>query len=316
MAITNNTVLPPPVQQWFDEALLAVPTPFYIHRYAAMWKNIPERSGTTIRMRRYNRLPSSTVPLGESGLTPPPVTLTAVDIDAKMQFYGQWIQLQEQVVLQHQDAVLNEAAARLGESLRQTEDELTRDMLASTASSVNAVNGINGDNPTEITRQDVDDVVTALRQADGYPIQGMIEGEDRFGTAPVRDAYISMADTAILSDLNQVSGFLPKWQYPDQNTTLSSEEGSVGQLRFLLSSIGSSSPTSSALGATVYNILTVAKEGYAVVNQDGYRPSFVYRDPMYSGPLALYGTVGWKTAMVPRITNDAWVINFRVTLSS
>ena len=40
--------------------------------------------------------------------------------------------------------VLNECAARLGVSLRQTEDQLTRDMLASTASFINCTGGTNG----------------------------------------------------------------------------------------------------------------------------------------------------------------------------
>ena len=43
----------------------------------------------------------------------------------------------------------------LGVSLRQTEDQLTRDMLAATASFINCTGGVNGDNPTEITRSDV-----------------------------------------------------------------------------------------------------------------------------------------------------------------
>ena len=42
---------------------------------------------------------------------------------------------------------MNEAAARLGVSLRQTEDTLTRNMLAATAGFVNCVGGVNGDNP-------------------------------------------------------------------------------------------------------------------------------------------------------------------------
>lgn len=42
--------------------------------------------------------------------------------------------------------VLNEAAQRLGVSLRQTEDQLMRDMLASTASFINCVGGTNGRN--------------------------------------------------------------------------------------------------------------------------------------------------------------------------
>ena len=70
------------------------------------------------------------VPLGNSGVTPPPQNLTAIDIDAKMSFYGTYVILNEQVTLQNQDPVLNECAARLGVSLRQTEDQLTRKNVA------------------------------------------------------------------------------------------------------------------------------------------------------------------------------------------
>jgi len=75
--------------------------------------------------------------------------------------------------------VLNECAARLGVSLRQTEDQLTRDMLASTASFINSTGGVNGDNPTEITRSDVDTVVRTLLNNDAYTVLDNIEGEDK-----------------------------------------------------------------------------------------------------------------------------------------
>lgn len=55
-----------------------------------------------------------------------------------------YVYLNEQVTLQSQDPVLNEAAQRLGVSLRQTEDELIRNMLAATAGFINCVNGTNG----------------------------------------------------------------------------------------------------------------------------------------------------------------------------
>ena len=96
--------------------------------------------------------------------------------------------------LQNQDPVLNECAARLGVSLRQTEDQLTRDMLASTASFINCTGGVNGDSPTELTRSDVDVVVEALVGNNAYTIMDNIEGEDKFGTAPVRDAYFALCN--------------------------------------------------------------------------------------------------------------------------
>lgn len=210
--------------------------------------------------------------------------------------------------------VLNEAAARLGVSLRQTEDELTRNMLASTASFINCVGGVNGDNPTEITRSDVDEVIKTLASNNAYTISDHIEGEDRFGTAPVRDAYFALGNTALIGQLEQVAGFISKNQYPNQQSVLRSEWGAISNLRFMLSSIGSVSPNASANNANVYNIFCVGMEAYACIEQDGYSAQFIYRPPIYDGPLAQNVSVGYKFAEVPRITNDLWVLNLRCTL--
>ncbi len=316
MAITTTSTLPSPVQQSFDMKLLSVPTPDFIHSIPAMKKVMPRNGGTTYRMRRYNALNSSLVPLGNTGVTPPSQQLTAVDIDAKVDFYGSYVELNEQVTLQNTDPVLNEAARRLGVSLRQTEDELTRNMLASTASFINCTGGVNGDNPTEITRSDVNEVVKSLKGSDSYSMLRNIEGADKFGTAPIRDGFFALTHTDMIGDLDNVSGFVHRAQYPDQTDRIpESEWGAIGNLRFLLSSIGSKSLLSSTLAANVYNIFCVGLEAYACVEQDGYSSNFIYRPPIYSGPLALNATVGWKMAQVPRITNDLWVLNLRCTLA-
>jgi len=88
MPITTTTVLPAPIQQSFSLKLLSVPVPNMIHKLPAMKKRMPRNGGTTLRMRRYNALDTAMVPLGNSGVTPPAQTLTAVDIDAKVSFYG------------------------------------------------------------------------------------------------------------------------------------------------------------------------------------------------------------------------------------
>jgi len=285
-----------------------------IHKIPADLKAMPRNGGTTLRMRRYNPLATAPVPLGNTGVTPPPQNLTAINIDAKMDFYGTYVLLNEQVTLQNQDPVLNEAAQRLGVSLRQTEDQLMRDMLASTASFINAVGGTNGDNPTEITRSDVDTVVRTLRGNNAYSFLTGIEGENRFGTAPVRDAYFGLGHTDMIGQLDNVSGFIQKWNYPNQQSTLDAEWGTVANVRFLLSSIGSTTPNASLLGNTVYNIFVTGREAFAAVEQDGYSASFIYRPPIYDGPLALNASVGYKFAEVPRILNDQWVFNLRCTL--
>ena len=132
--------------------------------------------------------------------------------------------------LQNQDPVLNECAARLGVSLRQTEDQLTSSMLASTASFINCVGGVNGDVPTELTRSDVDEVVRALLGNNAYTIMDNIEGDLKFGTAPVRDAYFALCHTDLTVDMDNIAGFIQKNQYPSPMNALRSEWGSIGRV--------------------------------------------------------------------------------------
>lgn len=317
MPTTTTGVLPPEVQVSFNQMILSTPVPNYIHRIPAMREHMPARGGNIARFRRYNPLASATVPLGNTGVDPDAQLLTAVDIDAEIQFYGTYIIINEQVTLQAQDNVLNNAAIRLGDSLRRTEDELTRNMLAGTAAFVNATFGANGDVPTEITQPDIDKVTTMLINNNAHMFLSGIEGDLKFGTAPVRMAFIALANSAIIPDLQNpanVPNFIAKSQYPDQSRTIESEWGAVNNVRFLVSSIGSVIPNSSMNGRNVYNVFVVAKEAYGIVEQDQYTAQFLYRPAIYSGPLAQNVTAGYKFGSAYRILNDAWVISLRVTL--
>lgn len=161
----------------------------------------------------------------------------------------------------------------------------------------------------------MDTVVRTLRGNNAYSFLSGVEGEDRFGTAPVRDAYFGLGHTDLIGQIDAVSGFIQKWNYPNQDSTLFPEWGTVANIRFLLSSIGSTTENASLLGATVYNIFVAGQNAFAAVEQDGYSAQFIYRAPIYDGPLALNASVGYKFAEVPRILNDQWVFNLRCTLA-
>lgn len=166
-----------------------------------------------------------------------------------------------------------------------------------------------------MTRSDVDEIIRALVNANAYTISDNIEGEDKFGTAPVRDAYFAMGSSKLIGDLENVQGFISEAQYPSPMRALRPEWGSISNLRFLLSSIGSQTASASLNGANVFNTFCTGLEAYACIEQDGYSSQFIYRPPIYDSPLALNASVGYKFAEVPKITNDSWVINLRCTLS-
>jgi N4-gp56 family major capsid protein len=211
--------------------------------------------------------------------------------------------------------VLNSFAELLGLSLRMTEDQLTRDMMAATASAYNCTGGANGDLPTNLALSDFDEVTATLLTNDAWMILDAQGGEDKFGTAPVRDAFLALGHTKLSKDLNSLQGFLPKWNYPASYTrTLSSEWGSVNNVRILLSSVGSIDPLASGLGNDVYNLFVQGLESLGCVEQDNYSSRFLYRPPVYSDPLFQNVTLGTVFAQVPRILNDLWLTKMRCTL--
>ena len=86
---------------------------------------------------------------------------------------------------------------------RQTEDQLTRDMLTATAGFINCTGGVSGDNPTEITLPDIQDVNRALLGDDAYTIMDNIEGSNKFGSAPKMSGRVKFS----LIDLESVVAF-------------------------------------------------------------------------------------------------------------
>lgn len=315
MSLTTTSSLPPQIQQSVDDVLLSVNQPTLIMALAAFRKRLANKGGDTLRMSRYERLPAAPVPLGNTGATPPAANLNRTDIDCRVSYYGLYVAINQQVVLQNQDQVLNETAELLGLSLRMTEDQLIRDALASSASFYNCTGGSNGDLPSNISLEDCAEVVSILMQNNAYMVLDRQIGEDRFGTGPVRNAFVTLSPTALSRDLDALNGFLPQWNYPLGNPrTLSSEWGAVNNMRFFISSVGSISPNASALGNNVLNNFTCGMESYATVEQDNFAAQVLYRSPQFSDPLFQNVTLGYVMSQGVRILNELWLLNMRCTL--
>jgi N4-gp56 family major capsid protein len=275
MTVSIST-MPPQIQQRYNAKLLSTPEHNLIHNLFAVPVELPDNQGFIDRQSRYDRLDLFPVPLDDSQTNPPSQQLHRVDVDCRVRVYASYIVLTRQVTITNEDPVLNSAAARLGQALRETQDVLQRDSLEATASVVNCVGGTNGDLPTEMSITDVDDIVATLQGNSGEYITNMIGGEDKFGTSPVGDAYGCMLTTKMIPVLNNVQGFVRKFQYPNIDRTMSSEWGGVNNVRFFVSEQGSISPNASLMGNDVANCFVTAKEGYKVVKvSDDYKFSLI-----------------------------------------
>jgi len=313
MTVSVST-LPPQVQQRYNVKLLSTPERNCIHNLFAVPVELPDNQGFIDRQSRYDRLDRFPVPLDDAMLNPPAQQLNRVDVDCRIRVYATYIVLTKQVTLTNEDPVLNSAAARLGQALRETQDILQRDNLESTASIVNCVGGSNGDLPTEMDISDLDDIVAVLQGNDAEYITGMIGAENKFGTSPIGDSYGVMCHSRMIPVLNNMTGFIRKFQYPNIDKTLESEWGGANNCRFFISSQGSISSNASLLGNDVANCFVTAREGYKVVWQAGGKAKFIYLPPgTNNDPCMLRHTAGCSFYQGQCITNDLWVQNLRST---
>ncbi len=313
MTVAINT-LPPQIQQRYNAKLLSTPERNLVHMLGATPVELPDNQGFIDRQSRYDRLNLFPTPLDDGQNNPPAQLLNRVDVDCRVRVFATYIVLTRQVTITNEDPVLNSAAARLGQALRETQDVLVRDNLESSASIINCVGGQNGDLPTEMAITDVDDVVTVLQNNSGEYITNMIGGENKFGTSPIGDSYLCMLTTRMIPVLNNMSGFTRKFQYPNINDTLSTEWGGVDNTRFFVSEQGSVTASASLLGNDIANCFVAAKEGYKVVWQAGGKARFIYMPPGYNNdPCMLRHTAGCSFYQGQCITNDLWLQNLRST---
>jgi len=306
--------LPPQIQQRYNAKLLSTPERNLVHMLFAVPVELPDNQGFIDRQSRYDRLDLFPVPLDDAQTNPPPQQLNRVDVDCRVRVYATYIVLTRQVTITNEDPVLNSAAARLGQALRETQDVLIRDQLESSASIINCVGGTNGDLPTEMAISDVDDVVTVLQNNSAEYITNIVEAQDRFGTSPIGDSYGCMLTTRMIPVLNNIQGFVRKFQYPNISQTLSTEWGGVNNVRYFVSEQGSVTPNASLLGNDVANCFVAAKESYKVVWQAGGKARFIYLPPGYNNdPCMLRHTAGCSFYQGQCITNDLWIQNLRST---
>ena len=315
MSITTTGNLGPLILQSLAPAMLYVPTPTMNYITICDKVSMPANGGTTCRFMRPRALTPPTVQLGNSGIDPPAQVPQRDIIDAQMAFFGTGCIINEQVILQDQEGVLAWVSERLAVAMRQAEDLILRDYIVSAASEINAGGGSNGDNPTNLGLSDFSLVATTLDTNNAYKFMSGIEGEDRFGSAPIRSAYFMLSSTELQSDFDSLvgQGVINNWNYPNNSSALPSEWGSVFNLRILTSSEAPVARGASANSQDVYFNTVVGKQAVTHINQDGYSMNLIYRDPYYSGMLAQNATLAVKFAQAQAITQDTAIRNLLST---
>lgn len=196
----------------------------------------------------------------------------------------------------------------LSQNMFSTFDKITRNVLDATSSQIDCLNGVNGNAVTELTQTDLDLAIDYLLGNNGRRMAPVIEGTNKFGTAPIDRAFWAICDTAIRSDVKALSTFIATNEYPTQQAILQSELGSTEEVRWAMTTEGA------VTAGGIFSNFCLAMNAYAMINVDNMSSSMILKQ-LGSGEDALNRrqTMGWKGRYAAVILDDGWIVNLRST---
>ena len=299
---TTTTQVDPAVGVVYDRVLLMAPQPKYIYTKYAEKRSIGTKQGTTIKFRRFARLSAAKTILSE-GITPNGSQLSKVDLTATVTQHGDYVTLTDVVQLTVENDLVAKTMELQNDQVNNTTDQLCRDYICASASSTTCANGTG--TATLLNQTDIDGVHQTLRGNDAEYMFERITASQGIGTAPVRAAYVGMADTDLEDDLEDVSNFLFTVEYGNGGPTDPSEWGCTGAVRWLTSTQGYTS------GSNYYCPIMgrdMANMPYAMVDLGGGNMQGNMEEPGGNAdPLKQRTTIGWKAWMAFRILQDLYI---------
>lgn len=283
---------------------------------------VPKGKTKVVKWRRYGRLAPTTTPLTE-GVTPIQGNILSTDVSANLEQYGQRVQITDVIQDTHEDPVLSELSASLGETAGQTQELILYNtikagtqVLYSNGTQRDAVN-------TAITATVARKAIRQLKAQDARALTMMLNATDGVGTVPIPPCYVCFVHPNVEMDLQNTTNFPAGYtriqNYGTWKPLCDNEIGSFENIRFVSSTLytplaNAGGTLGSMLGGTaadVYQSIVVGKDSYATVNLSasgsGLTPIVVNPKPSDSDPMGQRGHVAFKMWSTAAILNDAWM---------
>lgn len=321
MPLTTTADVPASVDAYYDRLLLMRALPALVHARFAQLRPIPSGKGTkVIRFRRFNALAKKTDELIE-GITPTGKKLSSSDITATLKFYGDYVEITDEVDMLSEDPILTEADELLGEQAGLSLDTIIRDNLVAGTSVLYSGSATTRNDVVALADgEDFDRAVRLLQNNNAKVLTPSMRATSGVGTKIVRRAYWAIIHPDVLFTLDDITGWIDVSEYTAD--AVEDEVGSYRNVRFIMSTeakvfLGEGA-TSGAVKNTagevdVYATLIFAANAYGTINFAGkalrnIRKSFAEA----GGPLEQRATSGWKANLAVKILND----NFMLRLES
>lgn len=311
--------------------LLKRAVPFLVMQPFLQAKPIPKNSSQTIKFRRYEALAAATTDLTE-GVTPPGNTITSTDYSAVLAQIGDWVGITDQVQDTHEDPIIMEYQDILAEQAALTVETKLFYILRAGTNVFRANGSQRTDINTTLTKNLQQKVTRLFKRQNARVITKKLSSDARMDTVNVKPSFIAFCHPDLEPVIQGLAGFKDVVDYGGSMTPYPTEIGSVGDVRYLTSTVitafadgggakagsGTTMVSTSGTNADVYPIIYISADCAAVTPLKGSTAltPFVKNpgEPREGDQLGQRGWIGWKSYFAALILNQSWIARCEVSV--
>lgn len=310
------------VNNFYVKTMLERAEQALLHELFAQQRDIPKNNTGVIKFRRYNTLAQNTTALTE-GVTPDGIPLTVTDVTATLSYYGDYVQLSDQLIMETLDPLMTEAAEVLGQQMGESMDSVVRAALyAGVTNTVYAGTSNTATNQVatgdDATTADLDTIILGLKNNNAKKITSFVRPDPGSGTVPVRECYVGIFGVEAMANIKELTGFEHVETYQNMGSKLPSEIGRYEDIRFLETTNDEVSTGGGQYGQDVHKGLIFGANAFGVTKLSGMSAELIVKQLGSAGtkdPLNQRATMGWKTSRVAEVLNPSWIYSYEFSLT-
>lgn len=324
---TTYTDISPRVEGRAVADLLKRALPLLTIEKFAQTRVVPNNETQTQKFRRYNPLPLADTPLVE-GVTPVGNTPSVMDVEAKLEQYGDYVTLTDVIQDTHEDPVFSEMRQVIAEQAAQTVERVRFGYLKA-GTNVFYANGTGrSDVNTPFSLNIQRKVIRGFRRQNAQPFTTVLKSSVVQEAQAVEASYVALIHPDLEFTIRGLSGFRHVKDY-GTGPIWEGEIGAVESVRYVMSTVIESWPNAGGnFGTTistggvksdVYPIIFLCANAFATMALRGQSAlSLIVKNPGSGGstdPLNQRGTIGWKCMMTAVILQQLWMARAEVAVA-
>lgn len=283
-----------------------------VHGQFGQRETFPKHNGGIVNVRGLSPYPTVTTPL-EEGRTPAGNQMNFYYVEIPVNQYGSYTPVTDYAGFCSRDDIQIHDAEELSSQAGRTLEEIDREALNAGTSVIYAPAINSSGTETVVTARSGVSPMSKLTLDVIFRAQNYLECQN---AEPIGENFVAIIHPNVKYDIITNDKFIDVVKYADAQKIYKGEIGTIGNIRFVLSSYakvfkGAGAKDDNQKSTDVYSTLVIAKDAYKVLEIEGEGMQNIIKPLGSAGtsdPLNQRATQGWKTTHGIGITGQTRIV--------